>query len=160
MSMKDYGIFTNIVANAGAIIAMAAAMGLAWRGRTKWEPSEDDVPKAPQKVAGLLSAVAITVIWASLQEPMYTSVLSKLSLGLGLGAVISLCLYVFLVSTQTYVRVRAQGRRTVNQQNIIGGFNLTEESRQIIAEHRRQGTVPPPISELFKAASYDPDRVW
>src|SRR3954449_7976183 len=100
--IKDYGVLTNIVAHAGSLMAAAAAIGLAWRGRTKWEPSEEDVPKAPQKVAGLLSAVAITVIWASLQEPMYTPVLSKLSLGLAFGSLISLCFYVFLVRTQTY----------------------------------------------------------
>jgi hypothetical protein len=158
--MEDYGVFTNIVASAGTIIAMGAAIGLAWRGRAKWEPSEDDVPKAPQKVAGLLSAVAITVIWASLQESEYMSVLSKLSLGLTFAALVCLCLYAFLVATQTYEQVITKSPKRFDKRNIIGGFKLTENSLHIINEYRTQGKPPPTTSDLFKAAAYDPDKVW
>lgn len=158
--MNNYGIFTNIVANAGAIMAVVAALGLAWRGRTKWEPSEEDVPKAPQKVAGLLSAVAIAVVWASFQQPEHAPVLSMLALTLGLAALVCLCAYVFLVASLTYSQVRSKGPKVVDQHNIIGGFRYTEQSLQIINEKRRLGNAPPTPGELFKAAGYNPDRVW
>lgn len=158
--MEDYGIFTNIMANAGTIVAMTAAISLAWRGRTKWEPSEDDVPKAPQKVAGLLSAVAIVGIWTSLQEPGHISVLLRLSLWLSLAALISLCIYVFLVSTLTYEQVIAIGEESFDKRNIIGGFRLSEHARHIIKEHRSHKKVPPTKDDLFKAAAYQPHLVW
>ena len=158
--MSDYGAFKDIVANAGTIMAMAAAIGLAWRGRSKWEPAEDDVPKAPQKVAGLLSALAITAIWTAYQDVGHIHTLIGLALGLGLGALASLCVYAFLVSTLTYVQLTAGGPKKVKERNIIGGFVFTAKSRAVIEKQRAKGLAPPTTADLFKAAAYNPDSVW
>jgi hypothetical protein len=158
--MNDYGIFTNIVGNAGTIIAMAAAIALTWRGRANWEPSEQDIPKAPQKVAGLLSAVIITVIWVSFREPEHASSLTKFSLILSFAAVLFLCLYAFVVSTQTYTQVFAISAKKFDERKIIGGFKLTEASIKAIEDARAQGNPVPTVNDLFKSSGYDPDRVW
>jgi hypothetical protein len=55
--------FDQIVADAGALIAAAGAILVSWKGRARWEPWEEDVPKGPQQVAGLVTAVAIGVLW-------------------------------------------------------------------------------------------------
>jgi hypothetical protein len=60
---EEYGPLSDVVAAAGSIIAASGAIALAWRGRTKWEPSEQDLDKGPQKVGGLLAAVLISVLW-------------------------------------------------------------------------------------------------
>jgi hypothetical protein len=158
--MENYGPFADVVTNAGTIMAMGAAIALAWRGRSQWEPAEDDVPKAPQKVAGLLSAIIIAGIWATLQRPEDAPTLLRLSIGLSIVSFACLCLYAFLVSTQTYEQVISKGVKTFDRRNIIGGFTLSEQSKRIIEEHRNSGKSPPTTSELFKAAAYNADRVW
>src|SRR2546425_915111 len=95
---NNYGPLANLVGTVGSIISAGAAIGLAWRGRTKWEPSEEDISKGPQKVAGLVAAVLIVLIWALLNDAAHISLLVRFAIGLALLCVLSLLVYGFLVA--------------------------------------------------------------
>jgi hypothetical protein len=46
---------------------------MGFRGRAKWEPSEEDVSAGPQKVAALITAVGIVIIWVRINDPKLMS---------------------------------------------------------------------------------------
>jgi hypothetical protein len=150
----DYGPLTNLVGTAGSIVAAGAAIALAWRGRTKWEPSEEDISKGPQKVGGLVAAVMIVLIWALLNDSAHFTFLVRCAIWLASLCVLSLLVYGFLAATQTYYVVVAPNPNETVKKNIIAGFWLTNEAR----ESRRKNKVTTQV--LLAGAAYDPDVLW
>jgi hypothetical protein len=59
---ENYDSLTDLVNAAGILVSAGVAIGLIWRGRAKWEPSEVDIPTGPERVAGLLTAIAVAII--------------------------------------------------------------------------------------------------
>jgi hypothetical protein len=59
----DYGPVGNLVATAGTLVAVVGALALAWRGRGRWEPSEEDISTGPQRVAGLVAVAGLVLLW-------------------------------------------------------------------------------------------------
>jgi len=150
----DYGPLTNLVGTAGSIVAAGAAIALAWRGRTKWEPSEEDISRGPQKVGGLVAAVLIVLVWALLNDSAHFALLVRFAIGLASLCVLSLLIYGFLVATQTYYIVFAPKPNETAKKNIIAGFWLTNEARK----SRRKNKVTTQV--LLAGAAYDPDVLW
>jgi hypothetical protein len=150
----DYGPLTNLVGTVGSIVAAAGAIALAFRGRTKWEPSEEDISKGPQKVGGLLAAVLIVLIWVLLSDAAHFTLLVRYAISLAALCVLSLLVYGFLVATQTYYVVVAARPNETEKKNIIAGFWLTLEAR----ESRRRNKVT--TQALLAGAAYDPDVLW
>jgi hypothetical protein len=151
---NSYGPLTNLVGTVGSITAAAAAIGLAFRGRAKWEPSEEDISKGPQKVAGLVAAVLIVLIWALLNDAPHLGLLVRIAIELVVLCAASLLVYGFLVATQTYYVIVAPSPNKTVKRNIIGGFWLTKEAKK--ARRREKVTT----QELLKGAAYDPDVLW
>ena len=150
----NYGPLTNLVGTVGSVVAAGAAIGLAWRGRTKWEPSEEDISKGPQKVAGLVAAVMIVMVWALLNRSTHISLLVRFAIGLASICVLSLLVYGFFVATQTYyVVLTAKPNETVKK-NIIGGFWLTDQAKKSKSKNKVTTQV------LLAGAAYDPDVLW
>jgi ABC-type uncharacterized transport system substrate-binding protein len=141
----DYGIFNDIVKVAGLIISVGLALTLSWKGRSNWEPSEQDVNKGPQRITGLVTAVLLVVIWLIPNDGDGNSLLKTLSISLVTSTIISLLVYGFLITVLTY--------HLENGQKIIGGFKLVMKARKF----RRKGIT---IQEILKTEAYDVDKVW
>lgn len=147
----EYGPFKDVVATAGSIMAAVGAIGLAWRGRANWEPSEEDVPRGAQKVGALVAAIAIALLWAEWRTAEHAGSLTTLAIVLGLCTIAFLLLYGYLVGLQTYEVVELNGKR-----RIIGGFWLTSAATE--ARKSAPGNVT--VQKLLAGAAYDPDVLW
>jgi len=152
--LKDLGPFTNLVATAGSILAMGAAIGLGWRRRTKWEPAEEDIAGGPQKVGGLLGAVTIAIIFGTMNDAAHVPVLSKWAFHLLVLTTASLITYGLLVSLLTYYIEIVIGNQQIRRVNIIGGFWIKKGIR------RKIGREEVTIQEFLKGTAYNVDAVW
>ena len=148
---EDYGILTNLVKVAGTLISASVAIGLTWRGRAKWEPSEIDIPKGPGRVAGLMTAVAVAIIWSVIADTTHLKLLTQLAIGLAIGTFIALLIYSFLVATQTYRIIT-----DTSEQKIIGGFSYTKRAKKVLSKRTNELTT----QEFLTTNNYDPDKVW
>jgi len=147
-----YGSLTGLVTTAGTLVSAALALGLTWKRRARWEPSEEDIPKGGQRVAGLLTAIATAIIWALLATPTYVPLLTKLAISFGAASAVFLLLYGYLVSSQTYIVLKSPKADAVAEEKIIGGFWLTAAASKLSKKHT--------IQDLLKGAAYDPDKLW
>jgi len=144
----DYGVLTNLVKAAGTLITAAVAIGATWRGRANWEPSEVDIAKSPEKIAGLVTAVAIAVIWARLSDTAHISLLTQLAIAFAVVSFASLIVYSFLVGTRTF--------QSGAKQKLIGGFVLTRNARKALRNSDNRLTT----QEYLIQNNSDPDKVW
>lgn len=153
--VAKYGALAPLVSSVGSLVAAAAAIGLAWRGRARWEPSEEDVAAGPQRVGGLVAAIAIALLWATANDSGSDPLLVGLAIALTTVAVLALLAYSYVISTQTYEVVVVQSRNAdPKTQKIIGGFALTPNAKKVAAER----TVT--TQEILRGSQYDVDRIW
>jgi hypothetical protein len=136
-------------------MAAAGAITLAWKGRAAWEPSEQDISRGPQKVSGLLAAVAVAVLWASAApvDPASKQFLIRTALTCGALSLVFLSVYGFLVSSLTFNLVTARNGKPIDLK-VIGGFLLTPKARRAI-EREQTNT-----QKYFEGTAYDMDEVW
>ena len=146
---KDYGPLKDIVALAGSIMAAGAAIALAFRGRARWEPSEQDIQAGAQKVGALVASVLIALMWVAWRDGKHNGTLVTVALVLLGATLLSLLLYGYLVGAQTYDVVTQDGTKKV-----IGGFWLTAEAK----EQRKARNLT--IQRLLEGAAYDVDKLW
>ena len=149
---EDYGALTDVVANVGTAFAALGAIVLAWRGRTDWEPSEEDVSRGPQKVGGVLALVGLVLLRFSYRDEDDVGVLPWLLVVFGLLCLVGLLIYSYLIARQTYEVQRLNSGR-VETVKVIGGFRTTERA----AELERSGKT---MQDILKGAAYELDRVW
>jgi hypothetical protein len=150
----EYGTLAPLVKTVGWLMSAAVAIGLAWRGRAKFEPSEQDLPNGPQKVVGVVSAVGIAVLWSRYASQVYAPFLTQAAIWLGCATVIFLITYGLLISTNTYECERSPRKNVVERYKVIGGFSLTEQARHLMKEKSKT------IQEIFCGSGYDADKVW
>jgi hypothetical protein len=148
-SKLDYGPFSTLIKSTGWLIASSVAVGLAWRRRSKWEPSEEDVSGGPAKLGGLLAAVGLAIIWSQFVSPEKTGALVSLSLWAAGLSLLCLLLYGFITAVSTY-RETEVGKLP---RNIIGGFWLTEEARRGLAKSHSMT-----LQQLFQELGTE--RTW
>ncbi|SRR6266446_1265069 len=155
--MADYGVLTGLVGGIGALIAASTAIMLSFKGRQKWEPSEEDIPKGPVKVVGTLTAVGVGLLyyWASqlrYNENTYfwITIVCAFSLVLGFLA------YVILITVYTYERqIVVEGE--MKEDKIIGGFWLTSQAREVQQQYPETKNN---IQRLLQGAAFNVDDVW
>lgn len=148
----DYGLFTNLVSTVGTVVAASTAIGLTWRRRARWEPSEQDVDAGAQKVAGLLCAIGLAIMRGTMFSVEHRGDFISIAVYGGLAALIALLLYGIVIASFTYDRVQGAHRTD----KVIGGFWLTSRIRRILA----QDTGPRTVQEAFASAAYDFDLIW
>lgn len=156
---NNYGPLSDLVSGAGSLLAAVGALGLGWRRRAKWEPSEEDIARGPQRVGSLLAVIAIAILWSQTRNPIYLPELNRFAIILGIIAVVSLLIYGFLVATFTYFKVTGVSHNKPVEEKIIGGLRLTSAARHSInaaASASRFLTK----QDLLAGAAYDPDKVW
>jgi hypothetical protein len=158
-AFAQYGVLSEVVSGVGSLVAAVGAISLGWRGRTRWEPSEQDIERGPQKVGSLLAAIAIAILWSQSRNPVYLPQLNKLALTLGIIAVVSLLLYGFMVNTFTYVKIVSSGKGRGREEKIIGGLWLSRPAQQA-KERKEQSGKTATTQTLLAEADYNPDRVW
>lgn len=154
--MADYGVLTELVDDIGALIAASTAIMLSFKGRQQWEPSEEDIPKGPVKIVGVLTAVGVGLLyyWASqlrYNEDTYYWIAIVCASALVLGFLA----YVILITVYTYERqVAVSGE--VQTDKIIGGFWLTGTARKVQQERPETKN----IQRLLRGAAFNVDDVW
>jgi hypothetical protein len=151
--MSEYGALAEVVGASVSIMSATGAVILSWKGRARWEPCEEDVPRGPQKVAGLFAAVAIVTLWATC-EPADIGFLVKLALVMMILTVGFLLSYGFLVGALTYTQIVYEPKGATRQTKLIGGFRLT--AKATAARTQKHLTV----QECFRRCAFDPDAVW
>jgi hypothetical protein len=154
--MNEYGPFEEIVKAAGALIAAATAIALSWRGQLPWGSWEEELPQGPQRVASLVVAVLIGVLWF-FAEPEDTGFLARLAIGLAVAAFVLVVIYTYLVSQYTFTKVvvALDGEdRVPEERKVIGGFRLTEHARTTIAKQRES------VQGFFAGTAYNAESVW
>ena len=135
-------------------MAAATAMGLAWRGRADWEPSEQDLPSGPRRVGGLLAAVAIVLLWSQFTTIAHLDQLKVVAAVTAALTLVALLVYGFLIANQTYKAILFVPPQGTREQKIVGGFRLTEHA----ASQLRSQNVT--VQELLAGGAYNPDKVW
>ncbi len=115
MDTVDYGPFAGMIGHAGALLAATAALLLGWRRGAKWEPSDEDLPRAAKQAGGLLSAVAVAFLWAASRESVGLLPLIPLKntlIVLAASFVLTLVLYGVMTSVLVYAG-KTPGQRVV-----------------------------------------------
>jgi ABC-type uncharacterized transport system substrate-binding protein len=148
---SNYGIFTDLVKTAGFLMSAVAAIGLTWRGRARWEPSEEDIPKGPQKVGGLLTAVALALLWTFAADAQHLRFLANIAVVTAIVCLASLLIYGYLISVQTY-----EGSAKKGEKKLIGGLSLKPAAEDAL----KRSENPLTAQEFLKLNRYDPDKVW
>src|SRR5437016_4766462 len=89
----DFVELSGLVKTAGLLVSSGAAIALAWRGRTRWEPSDQDLPQAPQRIAGLLNAVGLALLWVFLANASHAHTLAVLAIILAIACFLFFVFY-------------------------------------------------------------------
>lgn len=145
--------FVDFVSLAGFLVSAAAAVGLTWRRRAKWEPSIHDVPNAPARVGGLLTSLFLGAMWFDQGASFGLPSLQSIVIWGGAAALAGLLTYVYLTTVYIYLRERAVSADKTEQERIIGGLWLTRQAKV----KSRAGT---DIQRLLAEAGNNPDQVW
>lgn len=153
MNSSNYGPFTSLVATAGAIIAAGGAIGLGFKKRARWEPSEQDVSQGPQRVGSLVAAVGIVLIWANSRPDQITG-LTHLAIWLLALTVAALIVYGLLNATLVYEVEVAIDPDRWKEQKIIGGYWFGSG----IPEKIKSAGVT--TQDFLKGTGYKIDSVW
>lgn len=170
-SPANYGVMGGTVAAAAALIAAGGALALCWKGRFNWEPVEEDVPRSAQKFGGLLTAIAIGIIWYRFtqQHTLIPNDLIAVSTYLGIFGLAALLCYSLLIGVLVFEVEVVSGEKQTTPKKIIGGFWLTAAARRALD---RPPSTPASTSEpfipeapttvalLLKGAAYNVDLVW
>lgn len=145
--MEDLGILTGLIDDIGSLIAAVTAIMLSFKGRQKWEPCEEDIPKGPVKVVGTLTAVGVALLYSfslsKYTQDLYFSLAINFSIMLSVGFLT----YVLLINQFTYNRVN---------QKIIGGFWLTDDARNVLSDKENGADN---LQRLLNGSEYI-DQVW
>jgi|ERR1051326_280468 hypothetical protein len=150
----DYGPFTSLVATAGTIIAAAGALIMGFRRGAKWEPEELDVERGARRVASLLTAVGLVILWSQFQSLDHLSTLAKTAIVLGVLTLVFLVVYGFIIQVYTFEKQVAIAPNRTKNVKVIGGWVLTRNATEQIA---KRGLT---LQDYFKGTAYDPDAVW
>jgi hypothetical protein len=95
----DFGVLTDLVKTVGALASSAFAIGSAWRGRTRWEPAEEDLSRGPQKAGGLVATVIVTLLWVTNADTTRIPFLIHVSVACLIVCLLSLVGYGILIAT-------------------------------------------------------------
>jgi hypothetical protein len=159
MPAASYGVLATTVATAGTILAGSAALALTWKGRFRWEPIEEDIPRAARQVGGLLTAILIAILWYlfSFEHRLSAHDLIRLSIIFALVGLASMIVYGLLVGVLVYDKEIAISSNKTANVKIIGGFWLTQRAKK---ELRSGKPRPGSIVDLLRGAAYNADLVW
>jgi hypothetical protein len=158
-SDSSSGQFAGLVRTAGAIMSASFAIAFAWRRRSRWEPSEQDVDNGAERVAGLLTGLFIVLLWVRFSTPEFKNPLTDVAIALGVITLLMLILYGYLVSNQTYYVLKNDQGEPIPRRNIIAGFRLTEYATHE-SKPPEAGQPPVTLQAVLEKVDFKPDLVW
>jgi hypothetical protein len=146
--MKDYGVFANLVLVAGWLASAAAAITLAFKKRSKWQPPEEAVPAGTARIAALLAMVVIALLYVfgARLGSIWLAVITVLFFGI---AIVSL---VMAIGTNTKYSFYYPDRKERDRK--LGGDVLTDEALKIQRANKLTE------QQMFEDARGDKDLVW
>jgi hypothetical protein len=144
---NDYGPFKGLVEMAGFLVSTVIALRYVIKGKVKWDPSEEDVPKGGQRVAGAISVLFLIYLLFTDAQSQF-DIVKTLQLLIPV-LVVSLLGYGFVINQFTFDSY--DGAKPIK---VIGGFTLTKFAGKTIEE---KGIT---IQEYFEGVQYKKDRVW
>ena len=147
--MSKFGVFANLVAIAGCLAAAAAAIGLTWLKRAKWQPPEEALPASTAKFSSLIVMIFIALIYVfgPRAGEVNLAIVSMVCL------IISLVALVVTITTNiNYSFFYPPPRKEANRK--LGGNVLTTEAQEI------KNTKNIHEQALFVDAHGDKDLVW
>jgi hypothetical protein len=157
MELSNFGPLAQIVAFAGYMTAAALAIRVAWAGKLVWEPDIRDLAKAPARVAGVLSAVIVVLLFAYSRSSDHWEWLVGYTIAFVVVGISGLLAYIFLLAAFTI-------QCTGDNDRVVAGFWLTRTANEILSgksKHLLRGQPPPgSVRELFCGSGKEPDRVW
>lgn len=143
----EYGDLAPLVKVAGWLVSAAWAVIFVWRGRSgRWAPIEEAIPGGTSRVAGLLTAIGLALLWWQ-QAADLTQGRWLMSV---LFPAVACVVFAFIVSTFALKVLTYDGARAP----IIGGLWLTPDARAV----RKQGKDT--IQNILAGNEFEPDRVW
>ena len=151
----DYGIFKDVVAIAGSLMAAGGAIGLAWMRRTNWMPPEETVSGATVKVSALICSVVLGTLYLE-RDIIGLKIMHSIS-GLCLVlTIIALCISIYTNTKysfvcRTYINKKSKNPR---ESRMLGGYKLTVEASRVALERGLSD------QKLYENANYDSDLVW
>jgi ABC-type uncharacterized transport system substrate-binding protein len=128
------------------LLTIGSSITLAWKGRNKWEPSEQDLSNGAQRVSGLIIAVGVTILWVVYLDLKYFDLLVKATIIFVIFSVAFFLIYGILISTLTYEKK--------GKVKIIGGYKLRPAAKKML---RSNGNT---IQDVFALFSFDTDKTW
>lgn len=148
----DYGQLKDVVGAATALMAAVSAVGVTWLRRAKWMPPEESVPGGTLRVAGLVSALAIGILFLERHKLGLDTMLVIGGIS-GFITIISLAISIYTNTRYSFVYPE-NGKRGMPIIRTLGGHKLTAEAHHI-AEQRRMEP-----QALFENAGYNKNLVW
>jgi predicted PurR-regulated permease PerM len=147
--MKDYGVFANLVAVAGSLASAAAAIILAFKKRSKWQPPKEVVPEGTARFAALFAMIVIALLY------VFGSRIGQIALAIVTviffaSALVSLMIAIVINTGYSFYYPLPESENT----RTLGGLSLTEEAKQIV---RKNGLTQ---QQLFEDAQGKKDQVW
>ena len=132
-SAAKYGPLGDMVTGAGFLLAAALALRLGWmrRSGSYWVPPDEAVPKATTRVALLVTAVLLALLYVFLSNPGRKEILAAITLLFLILAVIGLLSTTHIMRAYG-VEVERTNRRGKKVKSIkLGGKRLTSEAERI-----------------------------
>jgi hypothetical protein len=146
----------NVTQAVTALLSLTTAIYGGFRGRAKWEPHTQDIPKGSQRIAALISFVIISAILYFLREESYSLLVAAIMVVCGAGAYLGFHDYLKLTSGMTYDMIKiVDGKETVVK--ILGAEkeHLTTAAQEYLRDH--PGETP---QALVNGCGGDLDAVW
>jgi|ERR1019366_7499953 hypothetical protein len=144
---SDTGPLEPGVKAAGWLVSAIAAIGLGWRGRTNWEPTDESVRHGAAKVSGLLAAIGLALLWTQLASADHQKTLVVLTAAFAVLCLLSLLGYGYVIGTKVFDKEETTGPSRSRTLKLVGGFRLTTAASKALEQ--RPGLT---VQELF--------RVW
>src|SRR5947208_2824982 len=123
--MSDVGVFGTIVEVAGALSAAAAAISLAWRKRSRWQPPEEVVPAAVSRFSSLVSMVFIGLIF------VFGNRIGLIPLASVTVVLLLVAIFALLRTMDLNIRFAGDYNAQGEQRRVLGGDEYTKEANGI-----------------------------
>jgi hypothetical protein len=139
-----------------ALLSMTTAVYGGFRGRAKWEPHAQDIPKGSQRIAALISCVIISAILYFLRKESSSLLVAAIMVVCGAGAFLGFHDYLKITSGMTYDMIRIVDKKK-SVVKILGADepHLTAAAQKYLRDH--PGETP---QALVNGCGGDLDAVW
>lgn len=139
-----------------ALLSMITAIYGGFRGRAKWEPHAQDIPKGSQRIAALISCVIISMILYFLRKEPSSLLVAAIMVVCGAGAFLGFQDYLKITSGITYDMIRiVDGEKMAIK--VLGAEekHLTAAAQEYLRDH--PGETP---QALVNGCGGDLNAVW